>query len=159
MPDDVREIWNFGLPGETQPRAQVIPEPYAQFEACFCQAEERVAAVSPDIASGPTANLALRDLAANVIFRAVGVKGNFRPFEHQQQFGLIGMEALKQSVEGDEAGLLREDAIKPRRQGRLASFAGGEPIGLEIAVQSPDQPADFALGAAVLIGEGIELMD
>jgi hypothetical protein len=32
-------------------------------------------------------------------------------------------------------------------------------IGLEIAIEAPDQAADVALGFAVLVGEGVELVN
>jgi hypothetical protein len=80
------------------------------------------------------------------------VQRDFRSREHHQQLGLVGMEAFEQLVEGDEPGLEREDAIEPRLQGRLAAFAGGEPVGFEIAVKPPDQPTDLALGNAKTLG-------
>src|SRR5262249_62130190 len=73
--------------------------------------------------------------------------------------GLVGVESFEQTVEGDEASLTREDAIEPRRQGGFALFGWCETIGLEIAVEAPNQAADVALGFAVLIGEGIKLVN
>jgi hypothetical protein len=41
----------------------------------------------------------------------------------------------------------------------FALFGWCETIGLEIAVEAPNQAADVALGFAVLIGEGIKLVN
>jgi hypothetical protein len=87
------------------------------------------------------------------------VKRNFGPFEHHQQFGFVGMQPCQQAVEGDEAGLAGEDAVEPCRQGGPAPLGGKLAIGFESAIEPPDQCADFALGDALLIGEGVELVD
>src|SRR6266567_2546543 len=55
--------------------------------------------------------------------------------EHHQQLGLIGIEPREQTVEGDEAGLAREDAIEPRPQHGLSSLDGVAAIGLELSVE------------------------
>ena len=65
----------------------------------------------------PPLNSALT--ATNVVFGAVGVQRDIGPFEHPEQFGLVGAQAGEQTVEGGEAGLAAEDAIEPRRPGRL----------------------------------------
>ncbi len=83
---------------------------------------------------------------------------NFWAFEHHQQLGLVGVEPRKQTVEGYEACATGEDAIEPRLQGNLSAFAGSTAITFEIAVEPPDQRTDAALGVAVLVREGIELV-
>ena len=65
----------------------------------------------------------------------------------------------EQAVEGDEAGLAREDAVEPRPQGGLALAGRMLAIGFEIAIEPPDQRAHSALGLTLLIGEGIELVN
>src|SRR5712691_3800631 len=69
------------------------------------------------------------------------------------------MEPGEQTVEGDEAGLTHEDAVEPRPQGGLALPGRMLAIGLEIAIEPPDQCAGSALGHALLIGEGVELVN
>ena len=55
-------------------------------------------------------------LAADVVFRAVGVQRDFGPIEHLEQFSLVDMEPSEQTVESDEAGAAREDAIEVSSQ-------------------------------------------
>src|SRR5262249_46691113 len=123
------------------------------------EAKECTAAMATAIAAGAAADLAFGDVRANIVFRAVGVERDFGPLKHFEQLGFVGMESFEQAVERDEAGLTREDAIEPRHQGRFALFGWREAIGLEIAVEAPNQAADVALGFAVLIGEGIKLVN
>src|SRR5215469_6720145 len=79
--------------------------------------------------------------------------------KHLQQLGFVGVQSLEQPVERDETGLPREDAIEPRHQGSLAPGRWSEPIGLEVPIEPPNQSADVTLGFAVLIGEGIKLVN
>jgi len=39
-----------------------------------------------------------------------------RAVEHDQKFGLVGMQPREQAVQRDEAGAAAEDAIEPRAQ-------------------------------------------
>ena len=75
---------------------------------------------------------------------------NFRPVEYHQQFALVGMEPCQQAVESDETGLAREDAVEACLQGCLALRGRMLAIGLESAIELPDQCADAALGDALL---------
>ena len=98
-------------------------------------------------------------MAADVVLRSVGVQRNFRPLEHHQQLGFVSVESRKQTVEGDEAGGAREDAVEPRPQCGLALLGRRATIGLEISVELPDQFADSRLGGAVVVGKGVELVN
>jgi len=49
------------------------------------------------------------------------------------------VEPCEQTVEGDEAGLAREDVVEPGLQGGLVLFGGSAAIDLEITVELPDQ--------------------
>src|SRR6266851_4689603 len=69
------------------------------------------------------------------------------------------MEPCEQTVEGDEPGLAREDAVEPCPQGGLAPADGMLAIGFEIAIEPPDQCTNFALRLTLLVGEGVELVD
>src|SRR5258707_1149567 len=69
------------------------------------------------------------------------------------------MEPRKQAVEGDEAGLAREDAIEAGLQGGLTRRGRTLAIGFEIAIEAPDQRADAAVGDGLLIREGVELVN
>ena len=74
MADDVWEVGDFSLARDGQPGAEVIPEGDAELCAGLGEAEEGVAAVAAGVASGAGADLAPDDLAANVVFRSVGVE-------------------------------------------------------------------------------------
>ena len=84
---------------------------------------------------------------------------NLRPIEHRQQFALVGAEPGEQPVEGDKPGLAREDAVEARPQDSPALSARILPIGFEIAIERPDQSTNSGLGLALIIGEGIELVN
>ena len=69
------------------------------------------------------------------------------------------MEPCEQAVEGDEAGLVGEDAVELGGQRGFALRCRLSGIGLEVAVERPDQVADEALSTAIVVREGVELMD
>src|SRR5215207_9151283 len=139
--------------------AEIIPEGDAELCAGFAEAEEGVAAVATGVASCAAADLAFGDLAADVVLRTVGVQRDFGPIEHHEQLALVGMEASEQAVEGDEAGAAREDAIEASSQNGLAPLGRMKAIGLEIAVEPPDQFTGSALCVTLLVGKGVELVD
>jgi len=72
---------------------------------------------------------------------------------------LLARRRASKTVEGGEAGLAAEDAIEPRRQGRLARRGWMAAPSLETAVEQPDQAADAALRGALGVGERIELVN
>ena len=76
-----------------------------------------------------------------------------------QQFVLVGGESCQQAIQGDEASALAEDAMKAQPQGAAAFCGGRQAIFFQIGIEAPDQSADTLLGGAVLVGEGIELVD
>src|SRR4051794_34771637 len=76
-----------------------------------------VAAIVDGIGEGAAADLALGDLAADVILGAVGVEWNLRAIEHPQQLGLVGVQAGEQPVEDSEAGSAPEDPVEAGMQG------------------------------------------
>jgi hypothetical protein len=84
------------------------------------ESKKGVATIAAGVAAGSAADVAFGDLASNVVFGAVGVERNVGPFEHPQQFALVGAQARQQAVESGEASLVAEDAIEARRQGHLA---------------------------------------
>src|SRR6202142_4095908 len=121
--------------------------------------EKAVAAIAAGVAAGPAAYLALGDLATNVVLGAVGVQWDLGPFEHHQQFALVGALASQQAIERGEAGLVAEDTGEPRRQDRLARRRGMAAPGFETAIELPDEAADAALRGALGFGERIELVN
>ena len=114
------EVGNFLAPGDGEACAQIIPEFEAVLGASLEESKKGVATIAAGVAAGSAADVAFGDLASNVVFGAVGVERNVGPFEHPQQFALVGAQARQQAVESGEASLVAEDAIEARRQGHLA---------------------------------------
>ena len=98
-------------------------------------------------------------MAADVVFGSVGVERDFWPVEHHQQLGLVGMKTSEQPIEGGKAGLSLEDAVKSGAQGGPSCRRRIAAVGLQIGVEPPDQAAHPLLGSAMVVGEGIELVD
>lgn len=96
-------------------------------------------------------------MGSNVVLRAVGVQWYLGVVEDVEQFVLSSMEPSEQTVQGDIASSSFEDAIEAGPQLGGASLAGLFLVGLEIAVEPPDQvtlPIDcLALG----LGDRFEL--
>ena len=80
----------------------------------FDEPEEGVAAVASDVAVGAATDVTLGHLAADVVFRAVGVQRDLGMVEHHQEFGLVGVQPLQQAVERGESGGAQEDAVETR---------------------------------------------
>src|ERR1700727_2465657 len=138
--------------GDFEACAEVVPEFDAVLVAGLQEAEKAVAAIAAGFAAGSAADLALGDLATNVVLRAIGVQWDLGPFEHHQQFALVGALAGQQTIERGEAGLVAEDTVEPRRQDRLARRRGMGAPGLQIGVEEPDQAADASLRGALSVG-------
>ena len=123
------------------------------------EAEEAIAAISTHVTARAAADVAPGHLAADVIFRSIGMEGDFGAVEHHQQLGLLRVQPGEETVERDEPCLQGEDAIKPRSQDGLASLIWTVAVSLESAIVLPDQVADAALGFVVLVGEGVKLVN
>jgi hypothetical protein len=76
--------------------------------------------------------------------------------EHLEQSRLVGMKSCEQAVEGDEVGFAGEDAIE---FGFQMGLVLRRTVGLEIAVELPPMRRAGGLGSAVLIREGVELVN
>ena len=139
--------------------SQIVPEGDAELGAGLGETEEGIAAVAPGIAAGAAADLALGDVAADVVLRTVGVQRALGPIEDNQQFGLVGVQPLEQAVEGNKAGCALEDPIEARPQGGLAPWRRILAVSFQIGIEPPDQRPDALLGGAVAVGEGVELVD
>ena len=112
------------VPGDLEPAAQIIPDRDAELVAGFAEAEESIAAIPPDVTPRSAADLPPRDVASDVILRSVGVQRNFRPFEHHQQLGLVGIQPRKQAIQRDEAGAAQEDTVETPAQYGGPALAG-----------------------------------
>jgi len=150
-PDVMVERFDQGMPGDPESAAQIIPDRDAEFVASLDQAEEGIAAVAPDVAACPGADLAPGDMAPDVVLRAVGVQRDLRPLQHQQQFRLVGMQPRQQAVQGDEAGAAQKNAVEPGAQRDCPALVWFELISLQAGIELPDQPADPRLSGTMLI--------
>src|SRR3982074_3419812 len=110
--DEFREVGDGSVSGDIEPGAEIIPEGDAELGAGFGEAEEGIPAVASGIAAGAAADFAFGDVAADVVFGAVGVEWDLRVIEHHQQFGFIGMQPGEQSIEGGKAGLALKDPVE-----------------------------------------------
>ena len=157
--DELGQGRNLLVVWHSETRAEIVPEWDSELCAGLGEAEEGIAAIATGVASGASADLSLDDLAADVVLRSVGVERDFGPIQHHEQFGFFGMEPREQAVESDEAGFAAEDTVKPCPQSGLALPGRMPAIGFEIVIEPPDELADFALGDALLICEGVEPVD
>src|SRR5919112_423878 len=85
--DQVRQARDQRLPRHVEPAAQVIPERDGVLGAGLGETEKGIAAFTAGITAGSGTDLAADHLAADVVFRAVGVQRYLRPLQHPQQFG------------------------------------------------------------------------
>src|SRR5271163_4698487 len=72
---------------------------------------------------------------------------------------LLACSRASRRSRGDEASFAGEDAIELCHKDGLALRGGRATIGLEIAVELPDRRAHGGLGGAVLVREGVELVN
>jgi len=86
------------------------------------------------------------------------VQRNFRVIEHHQQFVFVGVQPLKQAVKGDEACAPLKDAIEARSHFTASTPRRREPVGLQVGVEPPDQPADILLGDTLLVSERLQFV-
>jgi hypothetical protein len=156
--DDFWQLWNVLGTRDGKSVAQIIPECDFELGAGLGEAEEGVAAVAAEITARAAAELAPGDVAADVIFRSVGVQGDVGSLKHQQELTLLCLEPAQEPVERGIARLRREDLLKALDELSLALGCGLCAIGLEIGVEGPDAALDVFFGLALLVGEGIELV-
>ena len=98
------ERFNDGGPHHPEPVTQIIPYRDTQLIAGLREARKSVPAIPADAAPRSGADLPPCDVTADVIFRAIRVQRNFRPFQHHQQLSLIGVQPGQQAIQRDEAG-------------------------------------------------------
>jgi hypothetical protein len=139
--------------------AEVIPEADGLLGAGFHEAQERVTAIAPQVAAGSGGDFAPRYLAADIVFRAVGVQWDLRPLQHREQVFFLGMQPRQQPVERGKVRRSGKDAVEAVSQLAGAACAWRLAVGLEILVEPPDSTADKLLGLDVRLAERIELVD
>src|ERR1039458_1170287 len=140
-----------------EPAAQVIPDSDPELSARLAKPQQSIAAITSEIASCPGADFAARDLTSDIALRAVGVQRNFRPVEHHQQLGLVGVKSRQKPVQGDETGAAEKDEIQTGGQRLVTARSGSQLVGFQIGVKVPDQAANLGLGGTALIGESAQL--
>jgi hypothetical protein len=157
-PDKLGQRRNERLAGDAQTAAQIIPERHGVLCTGLGKAEEGITAIASGVTAGSAADLAAGDLAADVVLGAVSMQWDFRPVQHHQQLGLVGVEPLQQAIQRNESGAVAEDAIEPGAQHHTAALAGIGPINLEIGVEVPDQLTNVLLSRTVQIRERVQLV-
>src|SRR6202021_3000086 len=115
--------------------------------------------VAAAIASGSSADLALCHVVADGVFRFVCMKWNFGTIEDDEQFSLVGEQALEEFVELGEAGALLEYGVEAGFQFGLGAARRGVLVGDEVAVEVPDLAAHRLLSGAIGFVEGVELVN
>src|SRR5271157_3968007 len=123
--DEVCERPYRGSVGHPEPGAEILPEGDAELAACLAEAEECVSAIAAGVAAGAAADGTLGHLAADVVFRAVGVQRNVRMVEHHEQLGLVGVQPLEQAIQRRVGALDRPRTRWPQTQFAMRSPAGG----------------------------------
>jgi hypothetical protein len=136
--DELRQGRDKRVAGDAEAASQVIPERYAVLGAGLGESQEGIAAITPRVTASSCTDLATGDLAADVVLGAIGMERDFRPLQHHQQLGLVGVQPLQQSIQRDEASAAAEDAVEPRAQRPTAALGGIRPIDLEIGVKVPN---------------------
>jgi hypothetical protein len=111
-PDVYIERLDQDVPRHLEPVAQEVPQRDAELVAGLGQPQERISAVAAGIAARPGADLAPGDVATDIVLRPVGVQRRLWPVQHRQQLGFVGVQALQQPVQRDEAGAAQEDAVE-----------------------------------------------
>ena len=148
-----------GASWHTEAVAEIIPETDSLLGAGFHEAEEGIAAIAAQIGAGAGGDFAPRHLAADVVFRAVGVQRDLRPFQHREQILFLGVQPRQQPVEGGKARLRGKDAIEAALEPGGTARGRRLAVAFEILVEPPDAGADALLGLDVRLAEGIELVD
>jgi hypothetical protein len=74
---------------------QIRPECDAMLGAGLGKPEEGIPAIAPCVAASCRTDLAAGELAADVVLSAIGMQRDFRPLQHHQQLGLVGMQPLQ----------------------------------------------------------------
>jgi hypothetical protein len=78
--------------------------------------------LSADFTAGAAADFTLFHVFTDIALAAVGVQGDFGALEHQQQLGIVLIQALEQLIERLAASFLAKHSIEALRQGTLGFF-------------------------------------
>lgn len=89
--DELCERWDCCRIWHAEAIAEELEERDVQFLAGFHTCEQGIAGLTAGFGPGAAGDLAFGDMAADVVFRAVGVQRDFRAVEHQQQLLFPGV--------------------------------------------------------------------
>jgi len=106
--------------------------------AGFLEAGEGVPTLSPDLTSGPGADLAFFNHIPQVVLTAVVMERQVGAFQHPQQLGLVALEALEDVIEG-WAG--RFGGAQGLEAGGDVGFGHGVrmlTVGPQVSIEEPD---------------------
>ena len=159
LADESGEAWDVWCFQHCEAVAEIVPEADGVLGAGFHEPKEGIAAVAACMRTGSAGDLAARHLAANIVFRAVGVQWDVGALQHHQQFGLLSAEPRQEPVEGGEACLRGEDGVEAALKLSGATRCWRLAVGLEVRVEAPDAGADALLCSDVRRAERIELMN
>ena len=112
LADESGEAWDDRRFRQSEAVAKIIPEADGLLGACFIS-PRKVATIAACIRTGSGGDFAARHLAANIVFRAVGVQRDLRALQHHEQFVFLCTKPRQEPVEGDEARLAGKDGVEP----------------------------------------------
>ncbi len=98
------------MPRHLESASQIIPDRDSEFGAGFGETQKCIPAITAAFTHRSRADLPPRDATTDVVLLPVGVKRYFRPLQHHQQLGLVGVQPRQQPVQRGEAGVAEEDA-------------------------------------------------
>src|ERR1700738_5499067 len=118
-----------------------------------------IATLPTQLPARPATALLLFHVIANIALTAIRVQWDLRSLQHQEQLGLVQVNAPEQTVECRVSGLLGEDRVKARLQVALACEGGTPLVLLEVRVQRPDPAAHTGNILTVLIIQRQQLVN
>ena len=124
MADECGEAWDGWPLQRSEAVAKVIPEADGLLGAGFHKPQESIAAIAAFIRTGSRGDLAARYLAANIVFRAVGVEWDVGALQHYQQFVFLCAESHK-SLSRVTKPVSAEKIASKRRPSSLARREAG----------------------------------
>ena len=156
LADEGIEPWHGRRFEDTKAVAEIVPEADGLLGAGFHEPQEGVAAC---VRTGSGGDLAARHLAADIVFRTVGVKGDVGALQHHQEFVFVCSKPRQEPVEGDEARLRGKNGVEASLKLAGAARRWRLAVGLESLVKTPDASADALLRLDVRRADRIELVD
>src|SRR5690625_3175275 len=156
--DEVRERRDLVRTGDQEAIAEITPEGDAELVACLHQREEGVPTVPAELGACAGTDLAPGNLAADVVFGAIGMERDLGALQDLQKIIFLGVEAREQPIQADEACAGAEDALEAPPQLGPAPWRRITAVSLEVGIEPPDTLADALQGLALPVAEALELV-